>query len=1124
MNLPMKLSGIPQVSQFEHHKKEISMAVSNIIQIDSTTYNNNDKSNFLTLNKPNGGEEEKDNNYYYYEENNSSDSSSSDGHSTTNNKLNPVDIKPIPQSFSTKELKPAPVQFKVEITPPPGEMSKSLGNRRDNNDDNNLLPIADISKRRRRSVFVASNNNEMDAYTPTSKYSVLSNSPMLSSTSMKRENSSNTNLQAFEENLNQTKQGEASLQEIKEGKVKINIQMVLIEHFRYGQYVFDALCIFSSIPLRHLNPLYFERICSYLLVFTTHDDSITKCSTPLIMIAMAAELLLKISKISSKIKYKAESVASEMLRLGENIQSSMKDEDMLNYYLREQTDHNGRSALEIYAENKFYELLGDLSVGVVVGKLWFGTGKEQSIYKFFRLSRILIADIISEHYNPMISKDYLPEKAVYSFQFYQFIKNCSVRNFFESMSVIIITIMYQYVIYEYVTFTKEDITHPTTHYYYKVQVITNILMYLSILNYLFLLLYFYKTGRKLKLNMTEAIINFIMFIAVLCNLIDLPQKLYPVEEDADMNILADGIVYSVIITMGWMKVIIILMTTNSYGPFIRIMFDVFWHVFAFLVIFVCITFLFAQCFTLFFQNTNEQFFEFYEGFVTLFNTAFGQVFFEDNFKELEIMGFVMLILYTTLSNIILFNLIVAIINNLFNNLEDKADAENRAVLVLTHERIKWDNRYGLLILLPAPLNAFSLIFIPWLFIANDSIEDVNLLFSKVCYFIVAVIIFIYLLLLGLICYPFALIKSLCHSTYDYWILNGKNKWRDIALSFLTRPFILFYYLGADLASFWSLVYKEEEIDREEEEDTNLNIRNYIIALRKVLNDARYKEKKKIIPIRELYSKLSLFKKKKRKNNFASSIGLNSKSSSNMISNEISNKRESNNKKLLDVIYSDSSNEEETATLEKKINQDSSNGGLNSRNNLLSTGVFFDTEKKQKNIMQEEMKFNFRKMIDKIVDPEGFIDIERTLLILPDRVRYSPNFIKNLQYLNVRVYIRGLTKYFFLNAITNPVFAFKKLQLLLFKLLIKYKMIYSFLPEATLLKINQKFTSIDDNPLYEKTPEALQKYEERDDVSEYDDEGEYVQDISMRAIDKMTINSTSQGMDGTNNNGSSSPTE
>ena len=211
-------------------------------------YNNKDKNNYLILNKPNGREEEKDNNsYYYYEENNSSDSSSSDGHSTTNNKLNPapVEVKN-PQANSTKELKAAPVQFRVEITPPQGDMSKSLGNQKINNDENTLIPITDISKRRRRSFFVPNSNTELDAYTPTSKYSVLSNSPMLSSKSMQRETSSNANLQALEENLNQTKQGEASLQEIKEGKVKINIQMILIEHFRYGQYVFDALCIFSS--------------------------------------------------------------------------------------------------------------------------------------------------------------------------------------------------------------------------------------------------------------------------------------------------------------------------------------------------------------------------------------------------------------------------------------------------------------------------------------------------------------------------------------------------------------------------------------------------------------------------------------------------------------------------------------------------------------------------------------------------------------------------------------------------------------------------------------------------------------------------------------------------------------
>ena len=56
----MKLSAIPQVSQFEHHKKEPAIAASNIIKIDSSMYNNKDKNNYLILNKPNGREEEKD--------------------------------------------------------------------------------------------------------------------------------------------------------------------------------------------------------------------------------------------------------------------------------------------------------------------------------------------------------------------------------------------------------------------------------------------------------------------------------------------------------------------------------------------------------------------------------------------------------------------------------------------------------------------------------------------------------------------------------------------------------------------------------------------------------------------------------------------------------------------------------------------------------------------------------------------------------------------------------------------------------------------------------------------------------------------------------------------------------
>ena len=45
----------------------------------------------------------------------------------------------------------------------------------------------------------------------------------------------------------------------------------------------------------------------------------------------------------------------------------------------------GRNALEIYAENNFALLLSDIGVGDIVGKMWYGTGHEESKEKIVNL-------------------------------------------------------------------------------------------------------------------------------------------------------------------------------------------------------------------------------------------------------------------------------------------------------------------------------------------------------------------------------------------------------------------------------------------------------------------------------------------------------------------------------------------------------------------------------------------------------------------------------------------------------------------------------------------------------------------------------------------------------------------
>ena len=101
-------------------------------------------------------------------------------------------------------------------------------------------------------------------------------------------------------------------------------------------------------------------------------------------------------------------------------------------------------------------------------------------------------------------------------------------------------------------------------------------------------------------------------------------------------------------------------------------------------------------------------------------------------------------LYTTLSNIILYNLIVAIINNLFKMNKSNADAESRAILILAHERMRWDDKYGSLILLPPPFNMFSLITNCILLCSEVNTKKFNRYFTKVFYVFIAFALFLFL--------------------------------------------------------------------------------------------------------------------------------------------------------------------------------------------------------------------------------------------------------------------------------------------------------------------------------------------------------------------------------------------
>jgi len=815
------------------------------------------------------------------------------------------------------------------------------------------------------------------------------------------------------------------------------------------------------------------------LVFTRDEDGISRCEYPILVCVLAAEFLYRLGRLNLKYQYKCHSVAEMMLQLGESLQSAVKDEEMLNYYLRDQMDSKNRSTLEIIAENRFYELLNDENVAAIVSKLWYGSGKNLNLWQFCRITRIFSSNIKHEQYDDVINrtKSEMTLKN-YSFQYEQYIKNCSVRYLVDSISTILTTILYQIIIYFYVSLSKEG--DPYIDNTFKIfNYIANCIVFTINLNLVLYLLYVYKTNRNLKFNFW-IFLDMIMFIAVLSNFLNVSKTI--AGEDMDFIQLIDALIYSIIIICAWLRVISILMTTRTFGPFLRTIYLLLWTVFNFLSVFFAINTVFAQIFTIIFKKTNTSFRAFFQSWITLFNASFG-IYDFTQFTQIKVFGYSLLIAYTTLTNVMLLNLVIAIINNLFNFYEKKADAENRAVLVLTYERIKWNKEFGLLILLPAPFNLISIFFIIVLLLVPDSKrEQLNNAFSKITYFLIAIANFFVLILWSILLFPLAYIKSLAHSAYDNHSKFEFFKIHIIFAEMFKRPFILFYYILQDIHNFWKIVYMEEtkeDVNRKNEEIFSKEI---IYNLRKVLFDYKYRYKKKIISLDDLHQRLGLGKKRTKENGLTSKL-----SSYNSINKPLEPVYQAN-------INIDSNSSSSLSNLPNLSNFTPSdiNNNIKKNDNIPDSNSTENNRiiSKEKKVIKPAVKDVYRYLVDKFVDKDKFIDIERTLVLLPARAKYTPHFLESLRYMNMRFILRGLRNFFFINAVNNPIYSYKKLQHMIYKILIKFKMIFYYIPETTLEKIKSEYREINKNEIFLKSFDNLRKMEEADELSDFDDQGEF----------------------------------
>lgn len=170
----------------------------------------------------------------------------------------------------------------------------------------------------------------------------------------------------------------------------------------------------------------------------------------------------------------------------------------------------------------------------------------------------------------------------------------------------------------------------------------------------------------------------------------------------------------------------VLITSKKLGPFIRMIFLMIKQIATFLILFFCLLVCASAIFTSLFNNSGKGYTNFSTSVKTLYSAALAN-FDLEAFTDNWVLGGILLGAYLLMANVLLLNLLIALLSNIYSDVISKVDSEHRAVVVTYYDRWFWDYRYGFLIFLPSPWSYLSLFIMPFLIFAKKPIKLNNYL-------------------------------------------------------------------------------------------------------------------------------------------------------------------------------------------------------------------------------------------------------------------------------------------------------------------------------------------------------------------------------------------------------------
>ncbi|OMJ66398.1 hypothetical protein SteCoe_36766 [Stentor coeruleus] len=534
-------------------------------------------------------------------------------------------------------------------------------------------------------------------------------------------------------------------------------QKEIVELLRNGSTCYFAAEMFARIEPSLWDSSNTETVCEIVNLTMKKNFEFYKCPHPMLFLVLMAEFLLKISHVNIYHATLCRETANSLILLAKCVEDNIDEENELKYFMLCQ-DTQCRTVLTIIAMNNFFSLLENNDVGSIVNNMWIGDRKNEGIINASTLYTSFFAPDGSER--KLIFFNNMDSRQAYMFQYDQLVSSCKLRFFGQMISIAFLVFFYSMMVeLAHVENTLDNFAAgKNTQVFLRLSQIWIVGIFLEkVITIIFCAV----TKRKI-IKDVWLFIDFFMFVMMIFLMAGVNQ--YYAGDGKWLNFISssdfNALMHAVVLCLVWLKLFSILTITESYGPLLRIMYIMTIDMMTFLLVYFSALFIGAVIMTTLFcgLTTSDKFSNFGTSFQTLYRIGLGDFKITDYTNYLAF-GAVLESLLVVLTNIMLFNILIAILTVTYERENEGEESKYRSTLIKAYYKWRWDDNYGLLILMPSPITIFITTVLPLLLGVRNSSRITNL-FSKLFFLLFVLPMFCYFASVSAIFIPLVYLTSL----------------------------------------------------------------------------------------------------------------------------------------------------------------------------------------------------------------------------------------------------------------------------------------------------------------------------------------------------------------------------